>query len=418
MGPRAARARASELLCLDHRSRTAPGLRCAAGRFAARGQGSLLHEGCAQPIGIEDPRGLRAALHGHGSHQAAAGRCQVIGQDEPGRVRDGLLNGESAFGPTVNPWGVALNPPQWDRVPGGSSGGSAAAVAAGLAPWALGTDTGGSIRQPAALCGVVGLKPTYGAVSRYGMIAFASSLDQAGPMTRNVADAALLLRHMVGKDRRDATSLTYPEPVAMPGRADLKGLKLGVAEELSAQSGQLSGGIEPGVKKAFESNCAAPPKGLAQRSERCGYRMPLMRLPPTTSSRLPRHPRTSRASMECATGTGRSPPSCWRCIRIRARRALAPRSSAGSCWAPTRSPPAITMPTTGAPSRYARRWPKTSALSSSRSNFILTPTSATVAFQFGEKTADPWAMYLSDILHRTHVAGRHPCDLDPVRPQR
>ena len=97
----------------------------------------------------------------------------------------------SAFGPVLNPWDRS-------RVPGGSSGGCAAAVAAGAAPWAIGTDTGGSIRQPAALCGIVGLKPTYGAVSRYGMIAFASSLDQAGPLTRDVTDAALLFGAMVG----------------------------------------------------------------------------------------------------------------------------------------------------------------------------------------------------------------------------
>ena len=106
----------------------------------------------------------------------------------------GSSNENSGFGPVLNPWDRG-------RVPGGSSGGSAAAVAAGLAPWAIGTDTGGSIRQPAALCGIVGLKPTYGACSRYGMIAFASSLDQAGPLTRDVTDAALLLRHMVGRDR-------------------------------------------------------------------------------------------------------------------------------------------------------------------------------------------------------------------------
>jgi aspartyl-tRNA(Asn)/glutamyl-tRNA(Gln) amidotransferase subunit A len=116
----------------------------------------------------------------------------------------GSSNESSAFGSVLNPWDRA-------RVPGGSSGGSAAAVAAGLAPWALGTDTGGSIRQPAALCGIVGLKPTYGAVSRYGMIAFASSLDQAGPLTRDVTDAALMLRHMVGRDECDATSLPFPE---------------------------------------------------------------------------------------------------------------------------------------------------------------------------------------------------------------
>src|SRR5689334_4828922 len=103
----------------------------------------------------------------------------------------GSSNENSAYGPVRNPWDTG-------RVPGGSSGGSAAAVASGAAPWAIGTDTGGSIRQPAALCGIVGLKPTYGSVSRYGMIAFASSLNQCGPLTRDVTDAALLYRHMIG----------------------------------------------------------------------------------------------------------------------------------------------------------------------------------------------------------------------------
>ncbi len=152
----------------------------------------------------------------------------------------GSSNENSAFGPTLNPWDTT-------RVPGGSSGGSAAAVAAGHAPWALGTDTGGSIRQPSAFCGLVGLKPTYGSISRFGMIAFASSLDQAGPMTRSVADAALLLSHMEGKDPRDMTSIGLREPITTPDRRDLTGLRIGVPEELSGE------GIEPGVRASFEA---------------------------------------------------------------------------------------------------------------------------------------------------------------------
>src|SRR5205807_5101338 len=148
----------------------------------------------------------------------------------------------SAFGPVLNPWDRT-------RVPGGSSGGSAAAVAAGLAPWAIGTDTGGSIRQPAALCGIVGMKPTYGACSRYGMIAFASSLDQAGPLARNVSDAALLLRHMVGRDPCDSTSLEFPEEIRLPEAEDLRGIRLGVPEELTG----AEGGVEPGVRERFEA---------------------------------------------------------------------------------------------------------------------------------------------------------------------
>src|SRR3984957_9256467 len=145
-------------------------------------------------------------------HAAGAPLLAKTNQDE---FAMGSSNENSAYGPVLNPWDRT-------RVPGGSSGGSAAAVAAGLAPWALGTDTGGSIRQPAALCGIVGMKPTYGSVSRYGMISFASSLDQAGPLTRDVRDAALLYGQMVGeRDPCDSTSLSFPGRIELPERSDL-----------------------------------------------------------------------------------------------------------------------------------------------------------------------------------------------------
>jgi len=164
----------------------------------------------------------------------------LLGKTNQDEFAMGSSNENSAYGPVLNPWDRT-------RVPGGSSGGSAAAVAAGLTPWAIGTDTGGSIRQPAALCGVVGLKPTYGSVSRYGMIAFASSLDQAGPLTRDVTDAALLYRHMAGQDPRDATSVGHPDEIVLPSAQDLTGIRLGVPEDLTGE------GVEPGVLAAFEA---------------------------------------------------------------------------------------------------------------------------------------------------------------------
>jgi len=150
----------------------------------------------------------------------------------------GSSNENSGYWPVHNPWGL-------DRVPGGSSGGSAAAVASGEAIAALGSDTGGSIRQPAALTGTVGMKPTYGRVSRYGLIAFASSLDQIGPMTRDVVDAALLLQSIAGHDPRDSTSSTRPVPDYLATlRKGVKGMRLGVPTEYFVT------GMEPAVERA------------------------------------------------------------------------------------------------------------------------------------------------------------------------
>jgi aspartyl-tRNA(Asn)/glutamyl-tRNA(Gln) amidotransferase subunit A len=151
----------------------------------------------------------------------------------------------SCFGPTCNPWDL-------NRVPGGSSGGSAAAVASDEAIWALGSDTGGSIRQPASFCGIVGLKPTYGRVSRYGLIAFASSLDQIGPLTKDVEDCALLMNTIAGFDPRDSTSVNIPAPDYLDTLGkDIKGIKIGIPKEyfIEGMDKEIKNVIEEAISK-------------------------------------------------------------------------------------------------------------------------------------------------------------------------
>src|SRR4051794_14598743 len=163
----------------------------------------------------------------------------LIGKTNMDEFAMGSSTENSAFGPTRNPWDT-------DRIPGGSSGGSAVAVAADLAPLALGSDTGGSIRQPAALCGVVGLKPTYGRVSRYGLIAFASSLDQVGPFAHNLADVALLLKVISGRDPRDSTSVDAPVPdYAATLDTPPEGLRVGLPREYFGE------GLDPEIEAAL-----------------------------------------------------------------------------------------------------------------------------------------------------------------------
>ncbi|HEX5868700.1 MAG TPA: amidase family protein, partial [Beijerinckiaceae bacterium] len=187
----------------------------------------------------------------------------LLGKCNMDQFAMGSSSESSYFGPVRNPWDT-------ERVPGGSSGGSAAAVAARMVPAATGTDTGGSTRQPAAFSGVCGLRPTYGLVSRYGLIAFASSLDQAGPMARSAADLAVLLSAMVGFDPRDSTSLDRPrQDYSQKLDVELKGLRIGLPREYFAE------GIEPGVRKAVDAAVA----WFAARGALCtGLELPLTRL--------------------------------------------------------------------------------------------------------------------------------------------
>jgi aspartyl-tRNA(Asn)/glutamyl-tRNA(Gln) amidotransferase subunit A len=293
----------------------------------------------------------------------------------------------SAYGPTLNPWDRT-------RVPGGSSGGSAAAVAAGLAPWALGTDTGGSIRQPAALCGIVGLKPTYGAVSRFGMIAFASSLDQAGPLTRDVTDAALMLGHMVGRDGCDATSLELPGEIELPSAERLDGIRLGVPAELRGGSGAEQ--LDPGVRDAFEASLKLAEELGASIEE----------------IHLPHAPHALSAYYVLAPSEASSNLARFDGVRygFRAEGAedlldMYTRTRYDGFGKEVKRRIMLGTYALSAgyyDAYYGRAQRVRTKISDdfreafAKVDLIATPTSANVAFGLGEKTADPWSMYLSD----------------------
>jgi aspartyl-tRNA(Asn)/glutamyl-tRNA(Gln) amidotransferase subunit A len=305
----------------------------------------------------------------------------VLGKTNQDEFAMGSSNENSAFGPVQNPW-------DRERVPGGSSGGSAAAVAGGSAPWAIGTDTGGSIRQPAALCGIVGLKPTYGAVSRYGMIAFASSLDQAGTLTRDVADAALLFRHMVGRDPCDSTSLGLPEEVRLPDAERLDGMRIGVW-------GLEEEGLEPGVAEVVRRSIGlveelgGEVREIELPNARYGLSAYYVIAPAEASANLARYDGVRYAMRE---GNG-DLLSMYEQTRHDGFGAEVKRRIMIGTYA---------LSSGYYDAYYGRaQQVRTKIVEDFRSAYekvdlILTPTSPTVAFKLGERTADPLAMYLSD----------------------
>jgi len=309
----------------------------------------------------------------------------VIGKTNLDEFAMGSSNENSGFVPCANPWDLT-------RVPGGSSGGSAAAVAAGFAPLAIGTDTGGSIRQPAALCGVVGLRPTYGRVSRYGIIAYASSLDQAGPFAATVADTALLLEAMWGHDPLDSTSIpSAPEPALTRLEDGVAGLRVGVVSELADVAG-----IQPEVRAAVDAarnlfeKAGAEVDVVSVPSVEYGLSAYYIIAPAEASSNLARYDgeryglRAEAAEVEAMNALTREQGFG---AEVKRRIMLGTYAlSAGYYDAYY-----------GQAQRVRTLIIRDFSRAYERFDVLLAPTSPTTAFELGSKTADPLAMYLSDV---------------------
>jgi aspartyl-tRNA(Asn)/glutamyl-tRNA(Gln) amidotransferase subunit A len=311
----------------------------------------------------------------------------VLGKTNTDEFAMGSSTENSAYGPSHNPWDPS-------RVPGGSGGGSAAAVSAGLTPWALGSDTGGSIKQPSALCGNVGLRPTYGTVSRYGDVAFASSHDQVGPVARNVRDCALLYSIIAGRDASDSTTVELPNEVALPTADRLDGVRVGVPKEFNEHEA-LEPGVRDAVQRAIElcrelgaevGECSLP---LALE-----YGVPCYYLiaPAEASSNLARYDgvrygyRTQRESdryeMYTRTrdeGLGDEPK----------RRILVGTYALSAGYYDAYY---------GQAQKVRTVLGREHAAAFERFDLLVTPTSPSVAFELGAKTTDPIAMYLCDLL--------------------
>ena len=334
--------------------------------------GSRILEGWVPPYDATVTRRLRAA------------DVVVLGKTNMDEFAMGSSTENSAFGDTRNPWDL-------DRVPGGSSGGSAAAVAALFAPLAIGTDTGGSIRQPAALTGLVGVKPTYGTVSRYGLVAFASSLDQAGPLARSVEDAARLQAIIQGHDPLDSTSVATEVPDLLAHLTDgIDGLRIGVVTELQGE------GYEPGVEGTFQA-CLARVEALGAKIVEVSlphapYGLPAYYLiaPSEASSNLARFDGVryglrvdapTAEEMNAATRAAGFGPEVKRRIMI------------GTHALSSGYYDAYYLQASKVRTLIARDFDAAFG----EVDVLVSPTSPSVAFGLGTKTADPIAMYLNDV---------------------
>jgi len=325
----------------------------------------------------------------------------IVGKTNLDEFAMGSSTENSAFGPTRNPWNT-------DRVPGGSSGGSAAAVAVGSALGALGSDTGGSIRQPASLCGLVGVKPTYGVVSRYGLIAFASSLDQIGPFARNVRDAATLLEAIAGFDSRDATSYRGGTPdIASLLETGVEGMKIGIVAELTGE------GIDPEVDAACKriydllADAGADLQEISLPATEYALSAYYLIAPAEASANLARfdgvryglrvNGDTTEDMMSKTRAEGFGPEVTRRILL--GTYAL----SAGYYDA-----------FYGQAQKVRTLLRNDFADAYSQVDALVSPTSPTTAFAIGEKTADPLSMYLSDVCTIASNLGGDPSGSIPI----
>jgi aspartyl-tRNA(Asn)/glutamyl-tRNA(Gln) amidotransferase subunit A len=312
----------------------------------------------------------------------------ILGKTNMDEFAMGSSTENSAYGPTRNPWDLS-------RIPGGSSGGSSAAVSAFEAPLAIGTDTGGSIRQPAAVTGIVGVKPTYGGVSRYGLVAFSSSLDQAGPLARTVLDAALLHAAIAGHDPLDSTSIDAPPPdvVAAARAGDVGGLRVGVVRELNGD------GYEPGVRQRFSEAVELLAKLGAEVGEvscpHFDYAMPAYYLiaPSEASSNLARFD-AMRYGLRVGDDGTRSAEEVMALTRAAGfgpevkRRIMIGTYALSSGYYDAYY---------GSAQKVRTLISRDFATAFERYDVLVSPSTPTTAFPIGERTDDPLKMYLADL---------------------